>query len=91
MVNALKAKGGVHIVVGTVGVLTALIKRNQLRLDQTKYFILDEADQLIDQGGKSTIMSIYNKMTKVNVANATRTGVLFLVCVCVCVFVSVFH
>ncbi|KAI5820493.1 P-loop containing nucleoside triphosphate hydrolase protein [Pyronema omphalodes] len=40
-----------HIVVGTPGTVLDLIRRKQLPVDQLKVFVLDEADNMLDQQG----------------------------------------
>jgi len=39
-----------HIVVGTPGRVIDLIKRNALRIDQTNFCVLDEADEMLTMG-----------------------------------------
>src|SRR3990170_10691 len=41
---------GAQIVVGTPGRLLDLLKRGSLRLDQIKFLVLDEADEMLDLG-----------------------------------------
>jgi ATP-dependent RNA helicase DeaD len=41
---------GVHVVVGTPGRVLDLLRQNALRLDQVRFLVLDEADQMLDQG-----------------------------------------
>jgi len=53
---------GVHIVTCTIGMVTAMIKSRQIDLNSVLYLILDEADQLLDQGNKSAIMDIFKKL-----------------------------
>lgn len=47
-INSLKK--GVDIVVGTPGRILDLINRKELKLSQAKYFILDEADEMLKMG-----------------------------------------
>jgi translation initiation factor 4A len=42
-------KVGVHVVVGTPGRVSDLIKRKAFRLDHVKMFTLDEADELLSR------------------------------------------
>ena len=40
-----------HIVVGTPGTMTDLIRRNVIDVSEVKVFVLDEADNMLDQDG----------------------------------------
>lgn len=53
---------GVHLVVGTIGSLKGVMKSGQLDLSGTTFFVLDEADQLLDQGNKGDIMDMYERL-----------------------------
>ncbi|WP_414753239.1 DEAD/DEAH box helicase [Anabaena sp. CCY 9910] len=46
----LQLKRGVHIVVGTPGRVIDLLERGNLKLDQVKWFVLDEADEMLSMG-----------------------------------------
>lgn len=52
-------KGGVDIVVGTTGKMLDLLKAGALNLSQIKFFILDEADRLIETENLAGIMQLY--------------------------------
>ncbi|MHB8621364.1 MAG: DEAD/DEAH box helicase [Chloroflexota bacterium] len=41
---------GPHIVVGTPGRVLDLLRQEALHLDQVRYFVLDEADEMLDRG-----------------------------------------
>ncbi len=43
-------KKGAHIVVGTPGRVCDLIRRRSLKLDQVRWFVLDEADEMLKMG-----------------------------------------
>ena len=45
-----KLKSGVDIVVGTPGRVMDLMKRKILRVDELEYFVLDEADEMLNMG-----------------------------------------
>jgi ATP-dependent RNA helicase DeaD len=46
----MQLKRGVHIVVGTPGRVIDLLERGCLKLDQVKWFVLDEADEMLSMG-----------------------------------------
>ncbi|ALF54720.1 RNA helicase [Nostoc piscinale CENA21] len=46
----MQLKRGVHIVVGTPGRVIDLLERGSLKLDQVKWFVLDEADEMLSMG-----------------------------------------
>ncbi|MBK8805229.1 MAG: DEAD/DEAH box helicase [Bacteroidales bacterium] len=48
--QANKLRAGVHILVATPGRLLDLISQNIIKLDSVKYFVLDEADRMLDMG-----------------------------------------
>ncbi len=52
---------GVHIVVGTPGRVLDHIRRGTLRLDGIQYFILDEADRMLDMGFIDDIRAIFRE------------------------------
>ncbi len=59
IVNQIKAlKRPTQIVVATPGRLLDLIKRKAVKLDQVKYVILDEADEMLNMGFKEAIDDI---------------------------------
>ena len=52
-------KKGVEIVVGTPGRVKDHIERGTLKLDKISYFILDEADEMLDMGFREDIENIF--------------------------------
>lgn len=56
-----KLKGGVEIVVGTPGRVKDHLERGTLKLDNIDYFILDEADEMLDMGFIEDIEFIFSK------------------------------
>ena len=54
-------KRGVDIVVGTPGRVMDHLERGTLRLDKIKYFILDEADEMLDMGFIEDIEHIFGE------------------------------
>jgi ATP-dependent RNA helicase DeaD len=53
-----KLKKGVHIIVGTPGRTVDLINRKQLKLDNIKWLVLDEADEMLNMGFKDELDKI---------------------------------
>jgi len=53
---------GVHVVVGTPGRVYDMIQRRALRLDHTKLFVLDEADEMLSRGFKDQIVDVFRFM-----------------------------
>ncbi|MBJ2355587.1 DEAD/DEAH box helicase [Sphaerochaeta sp. S2] len=45
-----KLRRGVHVVVGTPGRILDHLRRGSLKLDQLKFVVLDEADEMLDMG-----------------------------------------
>lgn len=58
-------KRGVDIVVGTPGRIIDLIKRRVLKLDNLEFFVLDEADEMLNMGFEEDIKQIFEQ-TKEN-------------------------
>lgn len=59
-----KLKEGVSIAVGTPGRLLDHIKRKTLRLDEVKYFVLDEADEMLNMGFIEDVEEILSHTAK---------------------------
>lgn len=55
-------KKGSEIVVGTPGRVKDLIKRRVLKLTQIKYFVLDEADEMLSMGFQEEIEFIFSQI-----------------------------
>eukprot|EP00732_Lithocolla_globosa_P001682 Lithocolla_globosa_v1_NODE_895_length_3120_cov_46.944535.p1 type:complete len:447 gc:universal NODE_895_length_3120_cov_46.944535:1499-159(-) len=55
---------GVDIVVGTPGRLNELITNNYIPLEEVRFLVLDEADDLITRGDASMIQNLYSKIPK---------------------------
>jgi ATP-dependent RNA helicase DeaD len=49
---------GVHVVVGTPGRILDLIEKGVLKLDQVRYLVLDEADEMLDLGFVESVEQI---------------------------------
>lgn len=56
-----KLRRGSEIVVGTPGRVKDLIQRNVLKLDDIKFFVLDEADEMLSMGFQEEINFIFEK------------------------------
>ena len=52
---------GVHIVVGTPGRVIDLLERKKLKLDETKWAVLDEADEMLSMGFIDDVKQILSK------------------------------
>lgn len=48
---------GVHVVVGTPGRVFDMLRRQSLRSDYIKMFVLDEADEMLSRGFKDQVLS----------------------------------
>jgi ATP-dependent RNA helicase DeaD len=57
-------KKGTDIVVGTPGRVMDLINRGVLKLEKLKFFVLDEADEMLNMGFLEDIEFIFNKTNK---------------------------
>lgn len=54
-----KLEHGVHIVSGTPGRVFDMIQRNTLKTQSIKMLVLDEADEMLNQGFKDQVYDIY--------------------------------
>jgi ATP-dependent RNA helicase DeaD len=59
--QASRLKAGSQIVVGTVGRVLDMINRHHLFLDQSRYVILDEADEMLDLGFLEDVETILRR------------------------------
>lgn len=50
---------GVHVVVGTPGRVLDMLKKEFLRIDYLKLFILDEADEMLGRGFHEQIKDVF--------------------------------
>ncbi|XVF35051.1 hypothetical protein REPUB_Repub18cG0111600 [Reevesia pubescens] len=65
---------GVHVVVGTPGRVFDMLRRQSLRADHIKMFVLDEADEMLSRGFKDQIYDIFQLLpakVQVGVFSAT--------------------
>ena len=70
-------KSGVDIVCGTPGRVQDLVKQKKLSLSRIQFFVLDEADRLLDTGNLSTILELHAKLPKQGVTGARLQTLLF--------------
>ncbi|TAE54808.1 MAG: DEAD/DEAH box helicase [Nostocales cyanobacterium] len=54
-------KRGVHVVVGTPGRMIDLLDRGSLKLDQVRWFVLDEADEMLSMGFIDDVIKILSQ------------------------------
>ncbi|KAK8791728.1 hypothetical protein WA588_002037 [Blastocystis sp. NMH] len=59
-----------HIVVATTNIFYEAMIRNNLRLENLLFFIMDEADKLVEDSENNNLMKIYGRIP----ARATQTG-----------------
>jgi superfamily II DNA/RNA helicase len=57
--NHLLARDNIDILIATPGRLSSALKRKELTLKDTKYLIMDEADQLLEMGFRRDLETIY--------------------------------
>jgi len=72
-----KLRKGVTVVVGTPGRIIDHLNRKSLKLDKVKYFILDEADEMLNMGFVEDIEKIFGytpKEKRVMLFSATMPG-----------------
>ena len=51
---------GVDIAIGTIGRVSELVKSSALSFSQVRFFVLDEADRMVDSQNIDSVMSLYN-------------------------------
>lgn len=64
-------KSGIDIIVATPGKLLSHINMNNVRFDNVKYLVLDEADRMMDMGFRDDILNIISHLPK------ERQGLMF--------------
>ena len=70
-------KEGVDIVTGTPGRIMDLVEGGKLSLASVRFFVLDEADRLLDTGNSDTIMKLFNRFPKSGTGTARLQVLLF--------------
>ncbi|KAG9137331.1 hypothetical protein Leryth_026634 [Lithospermum erythrorhizon] len=74
-------QAGVHAVVGTPGRVFDMLRRQSLRPDSIKMFVLDEADEMLSRGFKDQIYDIFQLLpakVQVGVFSAKPVRILLL-------------
>src|SRR5690606_28046048 len=61
-IRALRKRPGPQIVIGTPGRLLDHINRKTLKLDDVRYVVLDEADEMLDMGFLEDIQTILSSV-----------------------------
>ncbi|CAH8306188.1 unnamed protein product [Eruca vesicaria subsp. sativa] len=67
-------QAGVHVVVGTPGLVLDMLRRQSLRSECIKMFVLDDADEMLSRGFKDQIYDIFQLLPpniQVGVSSAT--------------------
>ena len=62
--QVLSLKHEAHIVVGTAGRVLKHIKEGNLKCEDIRYFVLDEADKMLDMGFYDDILEVSNSLDK---------------------------
>jgi len=70
-------QAGVHIVTGTPGRVIEFIETGRLRLDSVRFFVLDEADKLLETGNREAILKIFQRLPKGGSGTARLQVLLF--------------
>ncbi|KAL0042243.1 hypothetical protein WJX77_007018 [Trebouxia sp. C0004] len=55
---------GVDIITGTPGRVMDFVESGKLATDAVKFFVLDEADRLLDKGSQELVMKLFSKLPK---------------------------
>jgi len=63
-------RGGVHIIVATPGRLIDFVNRGLITFSSLRFFVLDEADRMLDMGFSLDIEHILNDKTMVSSVNS---------------------
>lgn len=67
---------GVDIVTGTPIRVLELVQNGRLDLSAIRYFVLDEADRLLDTGNQAPILKLFERMPKIAASSAQRLQVM---------------
>lgn len=70
-------QAGVHIVTGTPGRAMEFIETGKLKLDSVRFFVLDEADRLLDTGNRETLLKMFQRLPKGGTGTARLQVLLF--------------
>lgn len=79
---------GVHILTATPGRLNDFVEKGIVTFSSVKFFVLDEADRMLDMGFKPVIEQV--------LTNSTMTSIVSLLCYslhmyCVCIVIFELH
>jgi translation initiation factor 4A len=55
-----------NLIIGTIGRIHHMIEEKKIKLDNLKFFVLDEADDILMDGLVEKILIIFNKISKIN-------------------------
>lgn len=77
--NIHAVQNGVHIVVATPGRLVDSLEKNIIALDKCFYFIMDEADKMIDMGFEKSVQSIISHLPSNQKLNDTIDSRIFYI------------
>ena len=70
-------KSGVDIVSGTPGRVKDLVQSGKLKLTEIQFFILDEADRLLDTGNLEVILELHSQLNKTSKTGSRLQTLLF--------------
>lgn len=68
---------GTDIVVGTPGRVIDMLESGKLDVSGIQFFVLDEADRLLDTGNFDSIMKVFNRLPKAGIGNKRLQVLMF--------------
>ncbi|KAL3160771.1 hypothetical protein ABBQ38_009184 [Trebouxia sp. C0009 RCD-2024] len=69
---------GVDIITGTPGRIMDFIESGKLPTDAVKFFVLDEADRLLDSGSQELVLKLFSKLPKAATGTQRLQVLMFL-------------